>query len=246
MDHARFDALARSQAWRRSAIAATATFLLSATPGRGSAAAKCKSPGARCRRQTCCAGARGKRRRCRCKAGSPLWAGKCCKHRFALANGPGLAPLPGTEFCCSAAGVCRKDGDPAHDDCCQESETCIDGKCCCDGCRGTVICGGVCCGSDSCCNGACCPGGQICAATENGLECVDGQETCTGDGDCYPGETCWDGTCCTADRMCSVSEGNETDVPKCCSVNEYCDQVLGTCCSNGNICTTGKKVRIRV
>jgi hypothetical protein len=43
-----------------------------------------------------------------------------------------------------------------------------------------------------------------------------------------------------------VTEGNNAHVQKCCSSDEYCDQVLGTCCSNGNICTTGKKVRIRV
>lgn len=245
MDHGTFDALARSLASRRLALGGGLSLLFGSAVAGDVAAAKCKPAGAKCGRKKCCSGARCRRKRCRCKHDSPMWAGVCCKHRFALANGPGLPPLPGTEFCCSASGVCSKDGDPDHDDCCQENETCLNGKCCCDGCRGTVICGGVCCGSDSCCNGACCGSGQICAETEPGIHtCVSAAERqCD---DCYSGETCWDETCCTAERMCTVTEGNDPDVPKCCAANEYCDKVLGTCCSNGNICTTGKKVRIRV
>jgi hypothetical protein len=243
MHHSKIDALARSLATRRLALGGGAALLLGAAFADDAEGKKCRRIGAKCGKKRCCGGARCKRGRCRCKANSPLWAGKCCKHRFALADGMGLAPIPGTEFCCKGRNICRKDGDPAHDDCCQKDETCIDGKCCCDGCRGTVVCGGVCCGSDSCCNGQCCPSGQICAQTENGPTCVSGQQPCA-DG-CYPGETCWDEVCCTPDRMCTVVEGNDL-VQKCCSVNEYCDQALGTCCSNGNICTTGKKVRIRV
>ncbi len=246
MDHSTFDALARSLASRRVALGGGLALLAGFAVDGQEAAARCKSAGAKCgRRKKCCAGARCRRKRCRCKRGSPLWAGVCCKNRFALANGMGLEPLPGTDFCCSAAGVCSQDADPAHDDCCQENETCLNGRCCCDGCRGTVICGGVCCGSASCCNGACCPSGQICAETAPGVRsCVSAAEReCD---ECYPGETCWDGICCTNGRMCLVTVGDESDVPICCAANEYCDQALGTCCSNGNICTTGKKVRIRV
>jgi hypothetical protein len=248
MNPTTFDALARSFASRRGVLVGGLAILPALVmEGHEAAAAKCKPAGAKCGGQKkCCNGARCRRGRCRCKSNSPLWAGECCKNRFALASGLGLDPIPGTEFCCPATGVCSKDGDPAHDDCCQENETCIDGKCCCDGCRGTVICGGVCCGSASCCNGACCPIGQICAETEDGPDCVVGQQVCNIDDDCDPGETCWDGTCCTADRMCVVTVGNDPNVQVCCKASEYCDQALGTCCSNGNICTTGKKVRIRV
>lgn len=246
MDHGRFDAFARSLATRRVALGGGLAFLLGFATDEQEAAAKCRSIGAKCGDKRCCAGARCKRGRCRCKPNSPEWAGKCCRHRFALANGLGLQPLPDTEFCCSAKRVCSQDGNPAHDDCCQKGETCIDGKCCCDGCRGTVICGGVCCGSASCCNGECCPNGQICVETEDGPDCVVGQQGCNIDDECDPGDTCWDGTCCTVDRMCVVTVGNDPNVQICCKANEYCDQALGTCCSNGNICTTGKKVRIRV
>lgn len=247
MDNGRFDALARSLASRRVALGGGLAFLLGFATNEQEAAAKCRSVGAKCGRKRCCAGARCKRGRCRCKPNSPEWAGECCKHRFALANGPGLQPLPGTEFCCSAKGVCSQDGNPAHDDCCQENETCIDGKCCCDGCRGTVICGGVCCGSASCCNGVCCPSGQICAETSQGVhECVAEREDCIANSDCHLNEVCWDSKCCTSQRTCLVTEGNEDDVPVCCAASAVCDHALGTCCSNGNICTTGKKVRIRV
>jgi hypothetical protein len=248
MDHTRFDALTRSLASRRVALGGGFGLLLGVAVAGQDAAAKCKPPGGKCRRRKCCAGARCRRKRCRCKHGAPLWAGVCCKNRFALANGPGLPALPGTEFCCPAAGVCSQDSDPDHDDCCQENETCLNGKCCCDGCRGTVICGGVCCGSASCCNGACCPSGQICAETAPGVHsCVSAAaRDCTENSDCYPGETCFGGTCCTDGRMCMVPEGNNPDVPTCCSANSYCYEDLNTCCSNGNICTTGKKVRIRV
>jgi hypothetical protein len=46
--------------------------------------------------------------------------------------------------------------------------------------------------------------------------------------------------------MCVLPNGGGPDTPACCPENTYCDEGLETCCSNGNICTTGKKVRIRV
>lgn len=244
MDHTRFDALARSLASRRVALGGSLALLAGAAVGEHAAAARCKPAGKKCGRRKCCAGARCRRKRCRCKPGHAMWAGVCCKNRFALANGPGLPALPGTEFCCSAAGVCSKDGNPAHDDCCQENETCLNGKCCCDGCRGTVICGGVCCGSASCCNGVCCGSGQICAETATGVRtCVSSTRACITSNNCYQGETCFGDICCTAGRMCVLPLGGG---PACCPANSYCYEDLDTCCSNGNICTTGKKVRVRV
>lgn len=244
MNPSSFDALARLLASRRLVIGGGGAVLLSLTGQGQDAEAKCRSLGAKCGKSKCCAGARCKGGRCRCKPNSPKWAGVCCKHRFALASGQGLQPLPGTEFCCSDKGVCSQDGNPAHDDCCQENETCIDGKCCCDGCRGTVICGGVCCGSASCCNGVCCPNGQICAETEPGVHsCVSATRECDENDDCHPGETCFGEICCTDGRMCNLPNDNG---PFCCGADSYCFGGLNTCCSNGNNCTTGKKVRIRV
>ncbi|MEZ4562816.1 MAG: hypothetical protein R2853_08770 [Thermomicrobiales bacterium] len=247
MDHVLFDALTRSLASRRLALGGGAALIFGLVVETPDVAAKCKRAGARCGRHRCCAGARCRRKRCRCKPGHPRWAGECCKNRFALANAIGLDPIPGTEFCCPAKDICSQDGNPAHDDCCQENETCIDGKCCCDGCRGTVICGGACCPSASCCNGECCCGGQICAETAPGVRtCVSAARDCVTDGDCYPGETCFAGTCCTDGRMCMQPQGNDPDVPICCPSNAYCFEANGVCCSNGNNCSTGKKVRIRV
>ncbi|MCA9864561.1 MAG: hypothetical protein KC432_16120 [Thermomicrobiales bacterium] len=247
MDHVLFDALTRSLASRRLALGGGAALIFGLVVETPDVAAKCKRAGARCGRHRCCAGARCRRKRCRCKPGHPRWAGECCKNRFALANAIGLDPIPGTEFCCPAKDICSQDGNPAHDDCCQENETCIDGKCCCDGCRGTVICGGACCPSASCCNEQCCGGGQICAETAPGVRtCVSAARDCDNDGDCYPGETCFAGTCCTDGRMCMQPQGNDPDVPNCCPSNAYCFEANGVCCSNGNNCSTGKKVRIRV
>lgn len=243
-----FDSVSRLLASRRGVVSVGSALFLGLAGDPRDAQAKCRSLRARCgKRGKCCTGARCKGGRCRCKPNAPEWAGECCKNRFALANAQGLAPIPGTEFCCAAKRVCSLDGDPEHDDCCQENETCIDGKCCCDGCRGTVICGGVCCGAASCCDGVCCPGGQICAETAPGVRtCQSATRECADDTQCYPGETCFGEICCTAGRMCMVPEGNGPDVPTCCGSNTYCYEDLDTCCSNGNICTTGKKVRIRV
>ncbi|MFT4041452.1 MAG: hypothetical protein QM692_24930, partial [Thermomicrobiales bacterium] len=189
---------------------------------------------------TACPGERD----CRPASPEPGLCDACCDDCWALADGPGLPPIPGTGFCCPPEGVCNSAIDPKYDDCCQAGEVCLDNECCCDGCRGSVVCGGVCCGSDSCCNGACCGSDEVCAETSPGVRaCVAANRSCLSG--CYPGESCWDDVCCTPERMCTVAEGN-TDVPVCCAPNTYCDQGLGTCCVNNGICTTGKKVRIRV
>jgi hypothetical protein len=233
------DEVAQLIATRRLALRGGAALLLGLPYVAQHAEAKCKRPGARCKRSgRCCAGARCKHRRCRCKGGHNKWAGVCCKHRFALqddAFGPDDPYIPGTEFCCPGKNICQKDGNPKNDDCCQEKETCLNNECCCDGCRGTVICGGVCCGSSSCCNGECCGEGQVCDG-ENG--CVDGQVDCVSNADCSGADTCVDSVCCSPDRVCY--DGN------CCGPDHFCDHDKKSCCPNGAGCTTGKKVRIRV
>jgi hypothetical protein len=240
-----FDELAQLVATRRLAIHGGAALLVNLSQFSQDAEVKCKRPGAKCdRKGKCCAGSRCKGKRCRCKSGHEKWAGVCCKNRFALqddALGPGDPYIPDTEFCCPAADVCPRNANPASDDCCQENETCLNGECCCDGCRGTVICGGVCCGSASCCNGVCCGSGEVCAETEPGkLECVAGQVACLSDAECSSDEACLEDVCCSPDRMCSFMGEH------CCGPDSYCDPVKKSCCPNGVGCTTGKKVRIRV
>src|SRR5215204_2583176 len=113
----------------------------------------------------CCAGGS-----CRPKCGAG-----CCADCFIEAVGANT--VPGTEACCAASSVCSSGtGDPADDLCCWPNEDCIGGKCCCDGCEGTVVCGGKCCPSGSCCNGKCCGAGQVCARPKANKprKCVSG------------------------------------------------------------------------
>jgi hypothetical protein len=171
----------------------------------------------------------------------------CCAECFAEADGPTQPPHDGTEACCPAAKVCRRNtGDPTDDLCCWPDEACLDGNCCCDGCLGTVICGGKCCPSDSCCNGKCCGAGQVCARVQPNKprKCVPADRSCTADDDCFDGEACWGGTCCTSDRQCLAAGPNTA--PVCCAVSHYCDPEIPACCLNGSNCNTGKKVRVRV
>jgi hypothetical protein len=242
MNHSAFDELAQLVATRRLALRGGGALLLGAPRLSQDAEAKCKRPGAKCDRNgECCAGSRCKGKRCRCKGENDKWAGACCKHRFALqddALGPGDPHIPGTEFCCPGSDICQRDDNPANDDCCQGNETCLNAECCCDGCRGTVICGGVCCGSASCCNGVCCGSGDVCAEKDGVQQCVPGQVACVSDADCSPAETCLENVCCSADRVCLGGQ--------CCGPDAYCDMEKKSCCPNGVGCVTGKKVRIRV
>ncbi|MCA9879694.1 MAG: hypothetical protein KC442_18000 [Thermomicrobiales bacterium] len=256
MDQRTFDLVARTAGTRRGALWGTVALLLGLAPLERTAEAGCKKVGAKCHHARCCQGSRCKRGRCRCKRGlapcqgkrgcGKLCAGQCCDNCFALANGPGEPPLAGTEFCCGKSAVCHNHTtDLADDDCCLDGEVSVDGKCCCNGCRGTEACGGVCCNLGTCCNGACCGTGQICAQTAPGVRsCVAAERTC--DTGCYPGETCWDGVCCTADRRCLLFNPSGPDIEKCCDVGTYCHEGLDSCCKSGVDCTTGKKVRIRV
>ena len=242
MNNFAFDELAQLMATRRLALRGGAGLLLGLQQVSQDAEAKCKRPGGTCKRSgKCCGGARCKRKRCRCKGRHKAWAGTCCKHRFALqddADGPGDPHIPGTEFCCPGKDICQRDENPANDDCCQGTESCLNNECCCDGCRGTVICGGDCCGSASCCNGSCCGEGQVCAEIGGVDQCVVGQVPCLSETDCSPEETCVENVCCSPDRVCFGGQ--------CCGPDHFCDHEKKSCCPNGVGCTTGKKVRIRV
>lgn len=236
MDHGTFDSVIQLMATRRLAVRSGAAVLLGMSQFDQQALAKCKSPGKKCNDNKCCAGARCKRGRCRCKSDRPLWADVCCRDRF-VDKLLGQETKDGTPLCCSPESVCPQNGDPFDDDCCLADASCISGKCCCDGCRGTVICGGACCPSASCCNGVCCGSDQVCAEKSPGVHvCVPATRNCLNSGQCFSGETCWAGVCCTAERMCAGV---------CCNITHYCDPT-GMCCPNGGDCSTGKKVRIRV
>ena len=243
MNHLAFDELAALMATRRLALRGGAALLLGYSQLTDEAEAACRAPGARCsQRRKCCSGGRCRRGRCRCKPGAPLWAGTCCRERFSEID-TGQDPSEGTPVCCEAANVCRKSADPSLDDCCLENEVCINGECCCDGCRGTVVCGGTCCAETACCEGVCCGADQVCAETAPGVRsCVSAERSC---GACFPGETCRDGDCCAGNRVCSEFTGTNPPVEICCGAGEYCDSGF-TCCPVGVGCSTGRKVRIRV
>jgi hypothetical protein len=254
MDTSHFDALVRALVIpgpRRAVLAAGGAFTALLTRFSPDVAAGCKMVGAKCKKNgNCCAGARCRHGRCRCKKGRTVCGdnGDCCAECFKEATAPkpkGIS-IPDTEACCAATSVCKTDpGDPQYDLCCWPNETCINGDCCCVGCEGTVICGGKCCPSVSCCNGACCGAGQVCARTQpNGpLTCVSADRSCNTDDQCFQDEECRGGTCCSGDRLC-FEYGQNTD-PVCCALGKYCDPGSKTCCANGDNCNTGKKVRIR-
>ncbi len=245
VDHRTFDTVVQMMATRRAAVRSGAAMVLGVSQISQPAHARCKSVGAKCNERKCCAGARCKRGRCRCKSGRPLWANVCCRDRF-VETFLGQKVEEGTPLCCPPERVCPQTGDPFDDDCCADNAPCIGGQCCCDGCRGTVVCGGTCCPSGSCCNGACCGSGQVCAESSPGVRsCVAAERNCVSDAQCYPGESCWGNVCCTAERMCREPNGPGLVNPVCCATSHYCD-AADVCCPNGGDCSTGKKVRIRV
>jgi hypothetical protein len=174
-----------------------------------------------------------------------LCDGECCADCFVESDSGNPGKDCGTEACCPASQVCKKNSNPADDRCCWPNEVCLDGECCCDGCMGTKPCGGTCCPSVSCCNGQCCGAGQVCAQTapNAALTCINADRDCDSSVDCFAGEECRGGTCCSGDRACFANGPNTAAI--CCALGHYCDLDLGSCCAIGKICHTGKKVRIR-
>jgi hypothetical protein len=174
---------------------------------------------------------------------------ECCKDCFIEWNPLTQQEVPGTEFCFTPADgtICdyRKPG-PGDDRACWPDEKCVKGKCCCDGCFGSVVCGGKCCPQDACCNGKCCKKGKVCAqkTLQDPLTCVSVNRSCTGAANCYVDEQCIDGVCCGGNRICSHPNlGNF-----CCGAGKYCDFVgpNGTCCPINRLCNSYRAHRVRV
>ena len=232
-------------------------------PDAEEAAAACKAHNTRCKRNAnCCAddglrcvkvgkGGKGKKRRkrCRCKNGTcpaetpccirgeceELCDGACCPDCFVPTDFNGV-PMPNQPVCCvgGAGTVCGPNPKKTSDDrCCYPEEECIDGACCCDGCKGSVVCGGECCAADACCNGSCCPQGMVCA----GGQCVSPSRACDGGNPpCLAGEICHAGVCCTANRDCG--DGQLTP-EACCAADEYCEMPGNECCPINTSCGAG-------
>jgi hypothetical protein len=227
-------------------------------PNADEVAAACKGFNAKCKRHgNCCADAglrcvkvgkkkKGKKtkKRCRCKNGtcppeSPcciggkceeLCDGECCADCFVPTDSNGV-PMLNQPVCCTgdAGTVCGPNPKKKSDDhCCYPEEECINGKCCCDGCRGSVVCGGKCCAEVACCEGSCCPPGQVCATTDGGESCVSGNRDCGGaNPPCFDNEDCIGGTCCSGDRICDG---------ECCDIDQWCQPPGNVCCPNGTSC----------
>lgn len=197
-------------------------------------------------------GKKRRKRRCRCKNGTcpaqtpcciggtceELCDGECCADCFVELD-IGGNPDP-TKLVCCVAGVgtiCGPTKQKHSDDrCCYPEEECIDGRCCCDGCRGSVVCGGKCCAIEACCNDTCCPQGKVCATTPDGDTCVSAQRACDVPGDCFTGEACHGGVCCAGDRIC----GDGLLTPEvCCAADEYCEMPNNECCPISESCGAG-------
>jgi hypothetical protein len=234
-------------------------------PDADEVAAACKGFNAKCQRHgNCCAdeGLRcvkvGKKKkgnkakkRCRCKNGTcpdqtpcciggkcqELCDSECCADCFVPTDING-EPMPNDPVCCvgNAGTVCGPNPKKKSDDrCCYPEEECVNGKCCCDGCKGSIVCGGKCCAEDACCNGSCCPAGKVCA----GNQCVSATPTraCGGvNPPCLAGEECHGGVCCTANRVCG---DGELTPEVCCAVDEYCEMPNNECCPINTFCGAG-------
>lgn len=245
---------------RRQALSALAAGLFLRVSDAEEAAAACKGFNAKCKRNAnCCAdqglrclkvgkGGKGKKkRRCRCKNGtcppqSPcciggkcqeLCDGACCADCFVPTDFNGV-PMPNQPVCCvgNAGTVCGPNPKKTSDDrCCYPEEDCVGGRCCCDGCRGSVVCGGECCAIEACCNGQCCGPGQVCVTTPTGDQCLSAGRFCEiGEPDCFSGESCVGDTCCSGERICGAV---------CCAADEYCEMPGQECCQINSSCGAG-------
>lgn len=158
MDGERFDALSRALvavSHRRRLFQAASGGMLGALVAwfdRHEASA-CRRKGRRCRRnRQCCDKAVCARGRCRCRAACRDATTPCgasfCRDCFIEDN----PDTPATEFCCTAAQICRSPMGPEFDVCCYDDEVCdaASGDCCrtCgDGAGGQT-----CCASDEKCS----------------------------------------------------------------------------------------------
>ena len=192
----------------------------------------CGSCGNQCPQETpCCFGGK-------CQE---LCYGECCADCFVevLENGTQSA------FCCLADGgtICGPNKKKKSDDrCCYPTEGCVNGKCCCNDCQGSKICGGKCCAIAACCNGKCCQSGKVCATTPGGGEaCVSANRACDGIQDCFPGEVCHGGVCCSGGRICTDGQGGAV----CCAAGARCEQPNNVCCPINTSCQSYKGHRVR-
>ncbi len=205
------------------------------------------------------------KKRCRCKSGTcppetpccvrgkceelcddGMGGETCCSDCFVLVTGQGVPPNPNSDECCPQDKICGPNPKKLTDDrCCSDSDDCVDGICCSqNGAFGAVVCGGKCGPQDACCNGACCPQGQVCAETDDGLECVSASRTCGGGNpSCFDGEQCHGGVCCSDMRVCSDHMMNEI----CCPAGQYCELPGSTqaCCPINTTCNSFKGHRVR-
>jgi len=173
----------------------------------------------------------------------PRCGGACCADCFVeiLLNGQPDFDHP---VCCLADGgtICGPNKKKESDDrCCYATEECVNGKCCCDGCQGSMVCGGKCCAIAACCNGKCCTNGKVCAATPAGDVCVSATRGCSGDQECFAGEVCHGGVCCAGGRVCTDGQGSDV----CCDAGERCEQPNNTCCPINTACQSYKGHRVR-
>ena len=244
MDPQYFDALTRRLSHagsRRRVLTALAVGALGQAVDLSSAdrvAASCNSGSGCPPEKPCCI-----KGTCRKRCGD-----ECCADCFvevSLLGGPDLEH----PVCCESSDgtICEhKKPGPADDRCCYPNQVCVKGKCCCDDCEGSTVCGGKCCAIDSCCNGKCCKKGYVCATKDGAAQptCVPANRGCDGDDECFPGETCHDDKCCSGLRICG-SVGN----PVCCKAGERCEFQgfpNAACCPVNTICKStyrGQRVR---
>jgi hypothetical protein len=247
MDASRFDALVRGLAFpgpRRAVLAvATGAFTALLTRYSSEVAAGCKKVGKKCKKNgNCCAGARCRHGRCRCKKGFVQCnADGLCRNLASDAAHCGACNQACATGCC-AGGVCR---EMCGDDCCAECFGEAPGE------KGPIIDDTEFCCPESllCRRGTSDPADDLCCWPEDA--CIDGECCCHGcegtvvcDDKCCPSVSCCNGKCCGGGQVCARPKKNKPR--KCVSANRSCSTDGncfegeecrgGVCCSGDRLC----------
>jgi hypothetical protein len=246
MDAIRFDALARSLV-----VAGSRRSLLAAVSGIGAAflarfsdeaQAGCKKVGKNCDKKKCCAGARCRHGRCRCKKEWTECGGDgLCRNLSSDPEHCGACGQSCLTGCC-AGGVCR---DMCGDDCCTECFALQDSQT-----GDPILETSACCASSKVCNRGTSDlaDDRCCAEYE---ACIDGECCCDGcagtvvcGGACCPSGSCCNGKCCGDNQVCARTNKNKPR--QCVSADRSCTSdgdcfedetcASGTCCLGDRLC----------
>lgn len=113
-----------------------------------------------------------------------------------VVESPPAPPCTPPECCPEYPTQCRSGCMPTGAWCCENSNYCLSGPCCGDGCCESAA--SSCCGAAACCNSA-----VDCCFEKTGVAgCCAGGNCCASGGCCEPGEECCGSLCCKSGSHC--------------------------------------------